>query len=61
MDGEQLLPLVRPLHEAGFVILMLNVRGVGTATAAAQTFGLKESRDVLAAVEMLRRRPFVNP
>lgn len=61
MDGEQLLPLVRPLHEAGFVIVMLNLRGAGTATPAAQTFGLKESRDVLAAVEMVRRRPFVDP
>lgn len=58
--GEQLLPLVRPLHDAGFVVLMLDLRGGGTAEPAARTFGLNEARDVSAAVRMLRGRSFVD-
>jgi alpha-beta hydrolase superfamily lysophospholipase len=62
-DGsrQQLLPMVRPLHEAGFVVLALNLRGAATISGEAQTFGIREAMDVKAAVEMLRRRPFVDP
>src|SRR3954467_8110740 len=55
-----MLPLVRPLHDAGFVVLVVGVRGSGTTTPAAQTFGLTEWMDVRAAAEMLRRRPYVD-
>ncbi len=61
MSRQQMLPLVRPLHDAGFVVLAVNLRGNGGSGAAAQTFGLREALDVKAAVEMLRRRPFVDP
>jgi pimeloyl-ACP methyl ester carboxylesterase len=61
MTRQQMLPLVRPLHEAGFVVLAMNLRGNGASGAAAQTFGLRESQDIKAAVEMLRRRPSVDP
>jgi len=57
---QQLLPLVKPLHERGFVVLLLALRGGQSLTGDAQTFGLKESMDVNAAVEMLRRRAFVD-
>lgn len=58
---QQLLPLVRPLHDRGFVVLVLAMRGSGSLTSEAQTFGLNESMDVRAGVDMLRRRAFVNP
>lgn len=59
--GRQMLPLVKPLHEAGYVVLVVGVRGSGTAQPAGQTFGLLESLDVRAAVDMLRRRSYVDP
>jgi hypothetical protein len=58
---QQVLPLIKPLHEAGLVVLALATRGEGTGNAAAQTFGINESMDAAEAVEMLRRRPFVDP
>jgi len=56
----QLLPLVKPLHEEGWIVLVLAVRGAGTASPQGRTFGLNESEDVRAALDMLRRRPFVD-
>lgn len=58
---QQLLPLIQPLHQAEFVVLAVNLRGSGTFARDAQTFGIKEAMDVKAAVEMLRRRSFVDP
>jgi pimeloyl-ACP methyl ester carboxylesterase len=57
----QMLPLVQPLHEQGLIVLAIDLRGVGSALAAGQTFGVNEATDVRAAVEMLRRRAFVDP
>jgi pimeloyl-ACP methyl ester carboxylesterase len=57
----QMLPLIRPLHQAGFNVLALSLRGCGSSGASPQTFGLRESLDVRAAAEMLRRRPFIDP
>ena len=57
---EQMLPLVRPLHEEGFVVLVVGLRGSDSKVPAGQTFGLNESGDVRAAVELLRRRPSVD-
>jgi pimeloyl-ACP methyl ester carboxylesterase len=56
----QLLPMIKPLHEAGFVVLAINLRGGGNSATAGETFGLNEAGDVRAGVEMLRRRPFVD-
>jgi pimeloyl-ACP methyl ester carboxylesterase len=56
----QLLPMIKPLHDAGFVVLAINLRGGGNRAAAGETFGLNESGDVRAAVDMLRRRSFVD-
>jgi alpha-beta hydrolase superfamily lysophospholipase len=58
---QQLLPMVQPLHKAGFVVLAINLRGTSTSAREAQTFGIKEAMDVKAAVDMLRRRAFVDP
>ena len=58
---EQLLPLVRPLHEIGLVVLAVGTRGSeATSGRYGQTFGLREASDVRAAVQMLRRRPYVD-
>jgi hypothetical protein len=58
---DEMLPLVKPLHDAGMIVMIVGLRGAGTSDHAAQTFGLREAMDVKAAVEMLRRRPFVDP
>jgi pimeloyl-ACP methyl ester carboxylesterase len=58
---QQVLPMVKPLHNAGFVVLAINLRGTAALAKEAQTFGIKEALDVKAAVEMLRRRAFVDP
>jgi pimeloyl-ACP methyl ester carboxylesterase len=58
---EQMLPLIRPLHDAGYVVLALNLRGGGLRATRGETFGLAEAGDVRAAVELLRRRQFVDP
>jgi hypothetical protein len=64
---QQMLSLVGPLHEEGMVVLVVGLRGqsAGAGFSAAggvgQTFGLNESLDVLAAVNLLRRRAFIDP
>lgn len=57
---QQMLPLMRPLHDAGFVVLAITLRGCGDSGPAATTFGINEAQDVEAAAQMLRRRPFVD-
>ena len=60
-DRSQMLPLVRPLHDAGFVVMVVALRGCGTSESWSSTFGLLESNDVKAAVAVLRKRNFVDP
>jgi dienelactone hydrolase len=57
---QQMLAYLRPLHSADVVSLVVAVRAGETDAAASRTFGLLESRDVLAAVAMLRTRPTVD-
>lgn len=57
---QQMLPLVTPLHEEGMVVLAVGVRGTGLSESAAQTFGVNEAGDILAAVNKLRQHPFVD-
>lgn len=61
MSPAQMLPLVRPLHNAGLVVLGIGMRGTGTFEPVGQTFGLREAADVNAAVQMLRRRQYIDP
>lgn len=56
----QMLPLIAPLHEEGIVVLAVGLRGTGKPKTVGQTFGLDEAGDVLAAVNVLRRRQFVD-
>jgi pimeloyl-ACP methyl ester carboxylesterase len=58
---DQLVHLAEPLHRSGFVVLLMNLRGASASSTDAQTFGIREAMDVKAAVEMLRRRPYVDP
>jgi len=59
-NRSQMLPLVQPLHDAGYVVLIIGMRGSINGTTGT-TFGLREAADVNAAVEMLRRRQGVDP
>jgi hypothetical protein len=58
---QQMLPLVKPLHNAGIVLLVVGLRGSGRDVRRAQTFGLNESMDVRASIQMMRNRPYVDP
>src|SRR6185437_4689521 len=58
---QQLLPLVQPLHDSGFVVLDVNLRGSGGLSGNAQTFGIREASDIKGAIDMLRRRSYVDP
>lgn len=60
-NRSQMLPLVRPLHEAGYIVLVIALRGSSGSIMTGTTFGLRESADVKAAVDMLRRRNGVDP
>jgi pimeloyl-ACP methyl ester carboxylesterase len=57
---QQMLPLVKPLHDEGIEVLVLGLRGSGTGSNSAQTFGLNESKDVMAAVDLMRQTAFVD-
>lgn len=54
---QQLLPYLRPLHDAGIVTITVALRGATTAQPRGKTFGLRESYDVAAAISVLRARP----
>ena len=58
---QQMLPLVKPLHDEGLVVFDVALRGAGASHSAAETFGINESKDVAAAVSLLRQFPFVDP
>jgi pimeloyl-ACP methyl ester carboxylesterase len=55
------LPAARALAAAGFHVLLFDLRNHGESAAAPPvTFGVRESRDVVGAVAMLRKRPDVD-
>jgi hypothetical protein len=58
---EQMIPLIKPLHDAGMVVLVLGMRGTGPSKSAGHTFGLKEALDVRAGIAALRQRTYVDP
>ena len=55
-----MLPLVTPLHQAGYIVFVLGLRGSNLGSTYGSTFGLSESNDVKAAVDLLRKTPFVD-
>lgn len=52
----QMVPLIEPLHERGFAVMAVGLRGVGRGRVGAQTFGLNEAADVRAAIVELRKQ-----
>jgi pimeloyl-ACP methyl ester carboxylesterase len=58
---QQMLPLIKPLHDEGINVLVVALRGGGSSRATGATFGINESKDVQSAVTYLRRTPFVDP
>jgi pimeloyl-ACP methyl ester carboxylesterase len=56
----QMVPLIAPLHEQGFVVMAVGLRGVGRGKVAAQTFGINEASDVRGAIAELRKRTNVD-
>jgi len=59
-NRQQTLPLVKPLHDAGFVVMSINLRGWNQSQLAGTTFGLREAMDVKAAIAHLRRLPYID-
>jgi pimeloyl-ACP methyl ester carboxylesterase len=57
---DQYLPLARHLHDAGFVVLMIDLRGQGESAPGAVTYGLRERADIIAAVRFLRELSMVD-
>ena len=56
----QMVPLIEPLHEQGYVVMVVGLRGVGRPRVAAQTLGLNEADDVRGALAQLRKRSTVD-
>lgn len=52
------LDLMKHLVESGFTLLVLDLRGHGESDRAAMTFGIRERRDLLGAVDWLLARGY---
>ncbi len=52
------LHVMRALHRHGFAVLMIDLRGHGTSGPHRATYGLRERRDVLGAVDWLLAQGF---
>ena len=50
---DQFVPFANQLHEAGFSVMLIDLRGHGESAEARFTFGIKERQDVLGAVDWL--------
>jgi hypothetical protein len=57
----QMLPLVKPLRDAGFVVLVLRTDRLSGGETSESSLGVREAQDVLAAVRLLQRQTFVDP
>lgn len=55
VDRHEGMRFVQPLHEAGFNLLMLDLRGCGKSQASVSTMSYYERRDVTAAVDYVMR------
>lgn len=55
-----LLHLARPLRDAGYHVLIPDLRGHGESADAKVTFGLREKLDLQIALDALKRRPGVD-
>ncbi len=59
-NRQGMLTEARLLAEAGYQLLLLDLRGHGNSGDARLTYGYNESLDVLAAVDYLTQRPHVS-
>lgn len=55
---DQFVPFAKSLHESGFSVLMIDLRGHGASADSRYSFGIKERRDVLGAVDWLEARGY---
>ena len=55
---DQFVSFAKKLHDAGFSVLLIDLRGHGQSAAARYTFGIKERWDVLGAVDWLAARGY---
>ena len=62
---DQMLPMAKIFYEAGYNCLLFDFRGHGESGGGYTSFGLREKRDVLAAVSYVRQRaadmPWIDP
>ncbi len=56
--GNQFVSFANTLHRAGFSVMMIDLRGHGESQDARFTFGIKERRDILGAVDWLEARGY---
>ena len=56
--GNRFLDFARQLHQRGFSILMIDLRGHGASSPSHITFGLKEKHDVEGAVDWLKSKGY---
>lgn len=56
--GARYLECAAALHEHDFAVVMLDMRGHGKSGDSRFTYGIREKRDVLGAVDWLRARGF---
>jgi alpha/beta superfamily hydrolase len=56
--GGEFVSFANVLHQAGFSVLMIDLRGHGQSDVSRYTFGIRERLDVLGAVDWLESRGF---
>jgi pimeloyl-ACP methyl ester carboxylesterase len=56
--GGRFVELARALHERGFAVLMIDMRGHGASSDARFAFGLTERRDIIGAADWLQTQGF---
>lgn len=55
---DEFVTFASKLHNAGFSVMMIDLRGHGLSEDARYTFGVNERRDVLGAVDWLEQRGY---
>ncbi len=56
--GNQFVSFASVLHQAGFSVLMIDLRGHGESADARFSFGIKERNDILGGVDWLKARGY---
>lgn len=56
--GNKFPAFAAKLHEAGFSVMMIDLRGHGESAGARFSFGIKERQDILGAVDWLEKKGY---